>query len=231
MPAVDRRQSDAPGQPQNPELRGVGLPEAHGNAEVGSNSAPTKVVFRPGLFQYIYALLIPGVFLSMGIGTVAYGLVTASQDWSSRIPASLLWVVLGLLPSAYVLGMRVESNGQQLSEIFLFGLFRETIPVAQLAAKIDKEVSGGVLVSKAQFMRAQGSGAFSLYRTWIWRARDVDDLLGYATQPWDPGSSMKRQNGRLIAILVLLGIAAFIAFLIDLGNTPSNGSIFGIPMH
>jgi hypothetical protein len=212
-------------------LPGLGLSEAQVDAEIASVTARTKLVVRPGFFQYAYALLVPGFFTAMGMATVAYGLTTQAQDWSGRLPASVFWGVPGLLGCAYVLGMRVEVTGQQVSKIFLFGLVRETIPLDQLAAKVDREYSSGVHVSKAQFMRAQGRGAFSLYRTWIWRGRDVDQLLRLGSRPWDPESSMKRQNGRLIGIVALVGLAFFIAFLIALGNTSPNGSILGIPMH
>jgi hypothetical protein len=139
-------------------------------------------------------------------------------------------MVLGVLPCVYVLGMSVEANGEQVSKVFLFGLYRETIPLDRLAAKVDKELASGVFVSKAQFMRAQGKGAFSLYRTWVWRGHDVDELLKLARRQWDPESSMKRQNGLMITIVVLLGIAAFVVFLIALAKAGPNGSILGIPM-
>ena len=86
-------------------------------------------VIRPGVGQYIYSLFFLNVFTYIGIATIIYGFTAHTQDWGSRAPMSLFLIALGLLPSAYVLGMRVEVSGGQVSKIFLFGLLRETIPL------------------------------------------------------------------------------------------------------
>ncbi len=187
-------------------------------------------VIRPGVGQYIYSLFFLNVFTYIGIGTIVYGFTAHTQDWGSRAPMSLFLIALGLLPSAYVLGMRVEVSGGQVSKIFLFGLLRETIPLDELAVNEKPEYSGVLPVSHARFMRANGRGAFSLYRSYMWRSSDVDLLLGLASQPWDPEASMKRQNVRLIAAVILVGIVGFILFVITLSNAGPNGSVLGVPV-
>ncbi len=187
-------------------------------------------MIRPGVGQYIYSLFFLNVFTYIGIGTIVYGFTAHTQDWGSRAPMSLFLIALGLLPSAYVLGMRVEVSGGQVSKIFLFGLLRETIPLDELAVNEKPEYSGVLPVSHARFMRANGRGAFSLYRSYMWRSSDVDLLLGLASQPWDPEASMKRQNVRLIAAVILVGIVGFILFVITLSNAGPNGSVLGVPV-
>ena len=69
-----------------------------------------------------------------------------------------------------------------------------------------------------------------MYRSYMWRSSDVDLLLGLASQPWDPEASMKRQNVRLIAAVILVGIVGFILFVITLSNAGPNGSVLGVPV-
>ncbi len=195
------------------------------DAEIVVESGRRRVI-RPGVGQYIYTLFFPAFVICVGIATIVYGFTTQAQDWGSRIPFGLLIIAFGLLPSAYVLGMRVEASGGQVSKIFLFGLLRETIPLNQLAASVGRD-SGAW---QARFMRANGRGAFSLYRSYVWRSSDVDELLGLASRPWDPEASMKRQNARLIAAVVLVGIVGFILFLIALSNPDPNGRVLGVPV-
>ena len=113
------------------------------------------------------------------------------------------------MPALYLLGTRVEKSRGQVSKLFLFGLLRETIPLDHLAANVQREHDGGVPVTLARFIRIGGPGAFNLYRTWIWRGGDVDHLLSLAARPIAPDDTVRRQNGRLIAAVVLIGLAAF----------------------
>ena len=97
---------------------------------------------------------------------------------------------------------------EHVSKIFLFGLLRETIPLDRLATHVKQEYSSGSYVPLAQFMCVEGRGAVILYRTFVWRRRDVNELLTLQTRQWDPNAEVSRQNGRLIGIVVLAGVAA-----------------------
>jgi hypothetical protein len=180
------------------------------------------------LAEYIYVLLMPAFAIGVGIATIVYGLTAKSEDWATRLPVSLFCIGLGLVPALYLLGMRVEVDRRHVSKIFLFGLTRESIPIGRLATTVDNEHDrSGFTVPAARFMNVGGRGAFSLYRTWVWRTTDVNRLLGLASLPWDPNASMKRQSTKLIAVLVLLGIIACIFLAIHFWGICANGGVSG----
>ena len=180
-------------------------------------------VYRPGLGQYVYVLSVPGLVIALGLATIVYGFTAHTEDWNARLPWGLFVIAVGLIPAAYILGMRVELTDERLSKIFLFGLLRETIPLGDLACDVDTEDDGGYEVARATFMNARGRGGFGLYRSWVWSKNVVDHLIRQATQPWPPNATIKRQNGRLIGLLALVGVVGGVLLGIRFWGSASPG--------
>jgi hypothetical protein len=207
----------------DPAQPGYGLPEDDPAKASHPDTDPQRIVFRPGGLQYAYCLWAP--VLCIGIG------VALLLQWS--VPGSVgfgvLFLVIGMIPALYVLGMRVEIDQRNVSKVFLFGLLRESIPRDQLAS--DAKKSAGT--DLACFMRADGAGAFNLYPGYVWRDRDVQMLVQLSTRRFSWGDG-KRQNRGLIAVLVALAVIGFILLMIDLRNECGHGtagSVLGLPCH
>jgi hypothetical protein len=164
-------------------------------------------VIRPGPWQYAYVLVLLALPIALGISTIQYGFTIQEHDWGNRIFFGLLEIAFGAVPAAYMLGMRVELTDRDVSKVFLFGLLRETIPRGRLAATVNTSYDQyGFEVALAKFKRVDGPGAFKLYRKWVWRAADIDDLLVLASEPWHDDVFLHRQNRRLIVALWTLGV-------------------------
>jgi hypothetical protein len=169
-------------------------------------------VIRPGPWQYVYILLLPALPLVLGVATIVTGFTMEEPDWGNRLFFGLLETAIGLVPAAWLLGMRVELTERDVSKVFLFGLRRETIPRDRLSANVETSADSYFNeIALAEFQRVSGPGAFKLYRKWVWRTADVDDLVLLATQPFDDDAPLHRQNRRLIIGLWLTGIVVVLA--------------------
>jgi hypothetical protein len=176
-------QPKSPGE-RNPGRPGYGLPRPS-RSRTSGRAAPTsaRLVFRPGLSQYAYLLLGPAIPICIGIATIVYGLTTQSQDWGSRAPWALFEIAFGVVPGAYVLGMRIELDDERVSKVYLFGLVRSTILRTQLRASSHKESSEWGSYTRVEFESADGKGwGFSVHPFWVWRSSDVDKLQAIAVE-------------------------------------------------
>jgi|SRR5579864_2278247 len=171
-------------------------------------------VIRPGPLGYVYALFFPAVAIIFGLGIIFDSSFTHGKDLAVRLPAGLFVLLAGALPAIHFLGIRIEVDSNQVSKVYLFGLVRESIPISQLAAKVEFRLMRGSTYPYARFMNADGPGAFNLYPRQVWRSNDVNELLRLATRRWDSAVSPKRQQGALLAIPLLGAIAAFVLLFV-----------------
>lgn len=173
-------------------------------------------VIRPGPLQYVYLLLVPAFLIFIGVAIFSAGFSAEPPDWVSRLPWATGITVAGLLWAAYVLGLTVEIDDAQVSKLYLFGLLRESIPIARLAADVSSERDQyRNSIQYVNYATLDGRGAFTLLRTWAWRASDVDALLAKAHTHSDV--QMRRQNWILSAFalaLPLSGIAIFVVAIL-----------------
>jgi hypothetical protein len=137
-------------------------------------------VIRPGWLQYAYMFLLPAMPIALGIATFAYGFSVEFTDWTSRIPWAVGVALLGIIPVAYMLGMWIEVTDTDVSKVRLYGRWRTTIPIDHLSMSVER--SGNDTV-KVVFANEGGPGSFGLYKTWVWREKDVDDLAGLVMRP------------------------------------------------
>lgn len=174
-----------------------------------------KRVIRPGVLQYGYLLLVPALFVIIGIAMIAAGFGAEQPDWTSLIAAGLLVAAPGVAWAVYVLGMSVELDADRVSKLYLFGLLRETIPLARLACDVSTETDQYEnQIQYMNFATIDGRGAFTLLRGWAWRRHDVDDLFGLARRMDVP---MRRQN-RILSVFALgLPLSGFAIFVIAIG--------------
>jgi hypothetical protein len=208
---------------RDPAQPGYGLPEVAPVEASRPDTALQRIVFRPGVLQYAYCLWAPVLCIGVGVALLLQWNVPGS------VAFGVLFLGIGMIPALYVLGMRVEVDQRSVSKVFLFGLLRELIPRDQLAC--DAKKSAGT--DLACFMRADGAGAFNLYPGYVWRDRHVQMLIGLSTGRFS-WRDRKRQNRRLIAVLVALGVIGFILLMIDLRNecgTGIEGNVLGLPCH
>jgi len=163
-------------------------------------------VIRPGPLQYAYLLLVPAIPIALGIATLAAGFSAEPSDWGSRLPSAASIMLLGLIPAAYVFGMSVELTDASVSKVFLFGLLRETIPLARMAANIstERDTEHGFDIQYVNFATIDGRGAFTLLRGWVWPGRDVDDLFVLARHM---DTDMRRKNWILAAFALALPLS------------------------
>ncbi|TMB94635.1 MAG: hypothetical protein E6J40_13770 [Chloroflexi bacterium] len=172
-------------------------------------------VIRPGPLGYVYALAFPAVAVIFGLAIIFDSSATHGKDLAVRLPAGLFVVLAGAFPAAHFLGIRIEVDPNQVSKVYLFGLVRESIPIAQLAGNVEYRFAArSGSYPYARFMNADGRGAFNLYPRQVWRSSDVDELLRLAKRPWDFGASPKRQHGAVLAFMVLLAIVVFVSLFV-----------------
>ncbi|SRR6266567_1077069 len=173
-------------------------------------------VIRPGPLQYAYVLLVPAIPIGLGIATLVAGFSAEPPDWVTRLPAAASIMLLGLIPAAYVFGMSIELTNSTVSKVFLFGLLRETIPLARMGADIstERDTEHGFDIQYVNFASIDGRGAFTLLRGWVWPGPDVDDLFVRALHVDTP---MRRQNWILAAFalgLPLSGLGIVVAAIV-----------------
>ncbi len=205
---------------RDPAQPGYGLPEDVPIETSRPDTALQRIVFRPGMRQYAYCLWAPVLCIGVGVAFVLRWNVPGSVGFG------VLFLAIGLIPAVYVLGMRVEVDQRNVCKVFLFGLLRESIPRDQLACD-SRRSAGTDLVC---FMKADGAGAFNLYPGYVWKDRDVQTLIELSTRRFSR-RDRKRQHGRLIAVLVGLGVIAFILLMIDLRSecgTGIDGNVLGL---
>lgn len=134
-------------------------------------------VIRPGLFQWIYIMLVPAFCIGIGVYAITYGFTMEVPDWGSRLPAGLALIAVGVLIALYFVGMSIEVTDGDVSKVRLFGLWRTTIPLAGLSASTGRLGRDTTVV---RFANRHGGSGFGVYKMWIWRDRDVDDLVTLA---------------------------------------------------
>jgi hypothetical protein len=202
-----------------------------------------RVAFRPGLGQYVYLLAVPALWAALPV------LVVISQP-----PTMWTWLdigqsAVGVIGLGYMLGMRIELDGERVSKVYFFGLFRNSIRLSQLRARIKPCYQGG---TQATFDSADGEGlGFTIQRTFAWRRRDFDRLCAIAS------ASERRRSGRLATAselalenqaldfesevgvgsesretggtwIVIIGAVAVLALLIGIGNASHFHSWTGV---
>ena len=202
-----------------------------------------RVVMRPGFGQYIYLLPVPALWAALPV------LVVFSQPLSTWTLLAISQSAVGAIGLAYMLGMRIELDDERVSKVYFFGLFRNSISISQLRARIKRSYQGG---TEAAFESADGEGlGFTIQRTFAWRRRDFDRLCSIAA------TSERRREGRLAtaselalensalevesdvvagstsrqidgAWIVVMGAVAVLALLIGIGNATHFHSWTGV---
>jgi hypothetical protein len=142
-----------------------------------------RAVFRPGLGQYAYLLAVPALWAALPIAFMF------SQPLTVWTLLAISQCAIGVIGLAYMLGMRIELDDERVSKVYFFGLFRNSIRLSQLRARIKNSYRGG---TEANFESADGEGfGFTIQRTFAWRRRDFDRLCAIAA------ASERRREGRL----------------------------------
>jgi hypothetical protein len=129
-----------------------------------------RVVFRPGVWQYVAILSGPAV-LSAGL-TIVYGVAIG-------LVAAVGFGLLMMAPIVvYLAGVAIELDAERVSKLYFFGLFRRSILLEQLRSTNHEESgSDGFAVTAIEFRSADGKGSsFNVIPFWAWRPRDIESL-------------------------------------------------------
>jgi hypothetical protein len=172
--------------PRDPHLSGYALPKSS-QVDVAAELPyeTSRIVFRPGLWQYAYILLLLALPVAFGISMIQYGFTIQERDWGNRIFFGLLMIAIGAVPAAYFLGMRIEVDNDNVSKVYLFGLLRSAIARDRIHATAHTESSRGWDYTRVDFGSVDendNSLGFSVYPSWVWRSSDVDKLLTIAAR-------------------------------------------------
>jgi hypothetical protein len=225
---MTERDHDASG-PRDPSLPGYALPkrtQVHTAGEVPREVS--RIVFRPGPL-----LLFSAWFLFMAEALIVFGFRAYTQDWSSGIPWAIGMAAIGGLWVAYVLGMRIEVDDQNVSKVYLFGLLRSAIPRDRIHASSHTErVPAGPVSDEWKYERVDFESVdddddvwgFSVYPFLFWRSGDVAQLREVAARseqsrvahPIRPAASRRERLDWEYGWRFLLSAAALIMLIIGI---------------
>jgi hypothetical protein len=160
-----------------------------GDAGMGFSAGPShwqpavqRAVFRPGFGQYIYIGGAPALAVLAGLGITVAALEPQAQDRIALIGIGTALVVCGGFLLAYLFGMSIEVDEERVSKVYMFGLMRFAIALRYFSASSATEYSSGSWLewayTRLDFESSDGVGDdFSAYPFWVWRRRDMDQLM------------------------------------------------------
>jgi hypothetical protein len=169
-------------------------------------------------------LAFPAIAIAFGLWIIVDPAASHGKDLAVRLPAGLFVILGGAIPALYILGMRVEADPDQVSKVYLFGLFRERIPISHLATTVELGWSRGSSYPYGRFMNVDGRGAFNLIPRQVWRSSDVNELLRLSTYQWSLDARPKRQHGALLGFLVLVASVGLVLVLVWYGEAAQNAA-------